>query len=57
MPRSSKAACHYLVTHSRPPTLRVLVKRTGRNLLSDSNVTDEPERDRQAELRCLEIAA
>jgi hypothetical protein len=35
----------------------VLVKRAGRNLLSDSNVTEEPEMDREAELRCLEIRA
>ena len=55
MPRSSRAACHYLVTHSTYPTLLVLVKRTGRDLLPDPNVTEEQERDREAERRCLDF--
>jgi len=55
MPRSSRAACRYLVTHSTYPTPLVLVKRTGRNLLPDPNVTEEQARDQEAERRCLEL--
>ena len=57
MPRSSRAACRYLVTHSTYPTRLVLVKHAGRKLLPDPNVTEEQARDQQAERRCLELEA
>lgn len=57
MPRSSRAFCRYLLRHSTHPAIRVLVKRTGHNLLPDPSATEEPERDREAELRLVEIGA